>query len=71
MSFSIARADIERYLIDTHNFPEDVVVTSITKVANQAGYVIEIQSNDFPVLGDLELTTTERIRKGYKYVKTN
>lgn len=53
-TYTLSRADLERYLIESFNEPEDVVVTKIESPVNQEAWAIVLQSSKYPKQGDLD-----------------
>lgn len=58
-SFTLSRADLERYLIKKHDLPEDIVVTNISRPGNQEVWLITVQSKEFEEIGDYDLSFTD------------
>ncbi len=79
-TYTLSRADLERYLIETFNEPEDIVVTKISTPINQEAWLIVLQSSKYNKHGDLDTLSTARnnilsciklplkVLKGRKYV---
>lgn len=59
-SFTLSRADLERYLIKHHDMPEDIVVTNIDRPVNQEAWLINVQSAEFEKGNDLDTWPTLR-----------
>lgn len=52
-TFTLLRADIERYLIGKGE-PKDIVITGIDKPVNQEGWLIKVQSKEYEPGGDMD-----------------
>ncbi len=63
-SFGVSRAELERYFIKEYGLPEDIIITGFTKIGNQAGYVVEIDSKTFPETPDIHMTEVSLLKKG-------
>ena len=59
-TYTLSRADLERYLIESFNEPEDVVVTKISAPINQEAWLIVLQSAKYSKHGDLDTIPTIR-----------
>lgn len=58
-TFTLLRADLERYLIKRGE-PEDIVVTKISQPVNQEGWVICVQSKEYESGNDMSVWSTQR-----------
>jgi hypothetical protein len=59
-TFTLSRADLERYLIENHDMPEDIVVTNIARPVNQEAWLVNVQSKKFATADDLSMWPTQR-----------
>jgi len=57
-TFTLSRAELERYLI-AEGEPEDIVITGITKPMNQEAWLITAQSSEYPSVGDFAVLPTQ------------
>lgn len=64
---SLSTRDLEDYLIEKYDFPEDTKIVHWEMPTNQAGWAIRISSKEFPIVNDFVLLNTARLREGYKW----